>query len=151
MEREKELAKLVNVLRRTSRLAMHSELTGGGQDAAAYCVDQYNRVLGRLKEIDPNIGTVFDSLPAGTSLGVVAMACRQVVAYFEDEVRIHPGWARAYGACFDPSAFRRFWKESSADLEDLGDFIRESVEAWARHHRQRAERREGGRSGPSEV
>ena len=34
MEREKELAKLINVLRRTARMALQSEWTGGGQDSA---------------------------------------------------------------------------------------------------------------------
>src|SRR6185295_15030972 len=63
MEREKEIAKLVNVLRRTSRMALQSEWTGGSQDVAAFCIDQYNRVLARLKEIDPGVGSVFDPLP----------------------------------------------------------------------------------------
>ncbi len=58
MERAKEIEKLVNVLRRTSRMAMQSEWTGAGGDAAAFCVEQYNRVLGRLQEIDPDIDLV---------------------------------------------------------------------------------------------
>ena len=41
MEREKELVKLINVLRRTSRMALQSEWTGGKEDAAAFCTDQY--------------------------------------------------------------------------------------------------------------
>jgi hypothetical protein len=49
MEREKELVKLINVLRRTSRMALQSEWTGGKEDAAAFCTEQYNRVLARLK------------------------------------------------------------------------------------------------------
>src|ERR1043165_480766 len=56
MEREKELAKLINVLRRTSRMALQSEWTGGKEDAAAFCTDQYNRVLARLKELDAGTG-----------------------------------------------------------------------------------------------
>ena len=47
MEREKELVKLINVLRRTSRMALQSEWTGGKEDAAAFCTEQYNRVLTR--------------------------------------------------------------------------------------------------------
>src|SRR5262249_42208137 len=86
MEREKEIAKLVNVLRRTSRMALQSEWTGGAEDVAAFCIDQYNRVLARLKEIDEGVGAVFDPLPAGSSLTVAAMACRQLAAYYEDEV-----------------------------------------------------------------
>ena len=60
MEREKELLKLINVLRRTSRMALQSEWTGGKEDAAAYCTDQYNRVLARLKELDPGVSVVFE-------------------------------------------------------------------------------------------
>ena len=67
MEREKELIKLINVLRRTSRMALQSEWTGGKEDAAKFCTDQYNRVLSRLKEIDAGVGSVFDPLPADSS------------------------------------------------------------------------------------
>ena len=38
MERQKELFKLINVLRRTSRMALQSEWTGGKEDAATYCL-----------------------------------------------------------------------------------------------------------------
>src|SRR6185436_13602371 len=76
MEREKELVKLINVLRRTSRMALQSEWTGGKEDAAAFCTEQYNRVLARLKELDPGVGVVFESLAASSSLTVVAMASR---------------------------------------------------------------------------
>src|SRR5437763_7732450 len=80
MEREKELLKLINVLRRTSRMALQSEWTGGKEDAAKFCTDQYNRVLARLTEIDAGVGSVFDPLPTGSSLTVVAMAARQLAA-----------------------------------------------------------------------
>jgi cytochrome c oxidase assembly factor CtaG len=52
MEREKELIKLINVLRRTSRMALQAELMGCKEDTAAFCTEQYNRMLARLKEID---------------------------------------------------------------------------------------------------
>ena len=136
MEREKELIKLINVLRRTSRMALQSEWTGGGQDAAAYCTDQYNRVLSRLKEIDPNVATVFDGLPAGSSLTVVAMASRQLAAYYEDELGPTRGFGRAYGLHFDPKMFKEFWEKSAREFEDLGEFIRESVEEWARQRKK---------------
>jgi hypothetical protein len=130
MERDKEVAKLVNVLRRTSRMAMQSEWTGGGDaDAAAFCVEQYNRVLARLKEIDPDLISVFDPLAAGSSLTVAAMACRQLAAYYEDEVG--SGWARGYA--FDPKVFKDFWQKSAREIEDLGEFIRESIDEWTRH------------------
>ena len=136
MEREKELVKLINVLRRTSRMALQSEWTGGSQDAAAYCADQYNRVLARLKEIDPNVSSVFDPLAAGSSLTVVAMACRQLAAYYEDEIGPAKGFSRAYAVGFDPRVFKDFWEKSAGEIEDLGEFIRESIEEWARQRKK---------------
>jgi hypothetical protein len=132
MEREKELAKLINVLRRTSRMALHSEWTGTGQDSAAFCVEQYNRVLSRLREIDASVSTVFEPLPATSSLTVVAMASRQLAAYYEDELGAQRDSKRAYGFAIDPAMFRQFWDKSACEMEDLGEFIRESIEEWFR-------------------
>ena len=143
MEREKELVKLINVLRRTSRMAMQSEWTGGKEDAAAFCTEQYNRVLARLREIDSGVGSVFDPLPAGSSLTVVAMASRQLAAYYEDELGQAKGFGRAYGFGFDPKMFREFWENSSREFEDLGEFIRESIEEWARQRKKAPGAEEG--------
>jgi len=146
MERESEIAKLVNVLRRTARMAMQSAWTGAGQDSGAFCAEQYNRVLARLKEIDPDLAPVFEPLPAESSLTVAAMACRQLAAYYEDEAP-SDRWGRGYGAAgFDPQAFKDFWRQGAKDIEDLGEFIRESVEEWSRQrrgHRDKGEEHKG--------
>jgi hypothetical protein len=136
MEREKELIKLINVLRRTYRMALQSEWTGGKEDAAAFCTGQYNRVLARLKEIDQPVATVFDPLPAGSSLTVVAMASRQLAAYYEDELGPGKRVGGGYGFAFDPKMFKEFWEKSSREFEDLGEFIRESIEEWARQRKK---------------
>ena len=134
MEREKELAKLINVLRRTSRMALQSEWTGGSkEDAATFCTDQYNRVLTRLKELDPGVGAIFQPLPASSSLTVVAMASRQLAAYYEDELGAQKGFGQGYAFAFDPKTFREFWEKSSREIEDMGEFIRESIDEWLRH------------------
>lgn len=150
MEREKEIAKLVNVLRRTSRMALQSEWTGGAEDVAAFCIDQYNRVLARLKEIDAGVGAVFDPLPAGSSLTVAAMACRQLAAYYEDEVGREGSadwkgfWGDPrYGPWVDKRAFKEFWKKSAREVEDVGEFIRENIDEWVNQWK-RAKREEGG-------
>jgi hypothetical protein len=147
MEREKEIARLVSVLRQTARMAMQSEWTGGAQDAATYCADQYNRVLNRLKELEPDMATVFAPLPAGCSLTVAAMACRQLAAYYDEEAgRGRPHWGgRAHAFRFDGSTLKEIWRESAQEIEDFGEFIRENVEEWARrrrHHDCGARRRE---------
>ena len=113
MERERELVKLINVLRRTSRMALQSEWTGGKEDAASFCTEQYNRVLARLKEIDPSVGSVFDPLPAGSSLTVVAMVSRQLAAYYEDEFGSPKGF-HASAFAFDPKIFKEFWENPRA-------------------------------------
>ena len=140
MEREKELVKLINVLRRTSRMALQSEWTGGKEDAAAFCTEQYNRVLARLKELDPGVSVVFEPLAAGSSLTVVAMASRQLAAYYEDELGPARGFGRgrghAYGFAFDSNKFKEFWEKSARDFEDMGEFIRESIDEWLRHKKE---------------
>ena len=147
MEREKELIKLINVLRRTSRMALQSEWTGGKEDAATFCTEQYNRVLARLKEIDPGVGTVFGPLPAGSSLTVVAMASRQLAAYYEDELGPAKGFGRGYGFAFDPKIFKEFWEKSSREFEDMGEFIRESIDEWIRHKKQATRDEAKGKAG----
>ena len=147
MERQKELFKLINVLRRTGRMALQSEWTGGKEDAAAYCTDQYNRVLTRLKEMDPGVGVIFEPLPAGSSLTVVAMAARQLAAYYEDEVGPVKGFGRGGpGFAFDPKMFKEFWEKSAREFEDMGDFIRESIDEWLRHKKTAG----GAEKGPKE-
>ena len=148
MEREKELVKLINVLRRTGRMALQSEWTGGKEDAAAFCTDQYNRVLARLKELDPGVSVVFEPLAAGSSLTVVAMACRQLVAYYEDELGPAKGFGRGYGFAFDPKMFKEFWEKSAREFEDMGEFIRESIDEWLKHKKEAShdQKREGEQS-----
>jgi hypothetical protein len=116
-------------------MALQSEWTGAKQDAASFCVEQYNRVLARLKQIDPDIGTVFEPLSSDSSLTVAAMACRQLAAYYEDEV----GRIRGWGYAFDTENFRDFWQKSAREIEDLGEYIRESIEEWARQRKGKTE------------
>src|SRR5437667_9733389 len=72
MEREKELPKLINALRRTSRMALQSELTGSAQDTAAFCVEQYNRILARVKVMDGTVGNLVEPLAVVLCLTEVA-------------------------------------------------------------------------------
>ena len=136
MERDQEITRLVNVLRKTARMAQQTAWGWAESDdeTVAYSIRQYNRVLGRLTELDPDVATVFEPLPNDSTLAVVAMACRQLAAYYEEETCAPGGWGRVYGAAFDADAFKDFWRKSARDIEDLGEHIRESVEAWARRH-----------------
>lgn len=86
MEREQEIAKLVNVLHRIGRAAAFSSWIRREDDALKFCAAQYNRVLARLKELEPAIATLFGELAEDASPHVVRMAAHDLAAYFEDEV-----------------------------------------------------------------
>jgi hypothetical protein len=82
---EKEKMKLISVLRRIARSAGYAAWVGREPDAARYCVSQYNKVLARLSEIEPNLNTLFPQLADDTSPQIVRIAARELGAYFEDE------------------------------------------------------------------
>jgi hypothetical protein len=82
---EKEKIKLISVLRRIVRSAGYAAWVGRDPDAARFCVSQYNKVLARLSELEPNLKTLFPPLTENTSPEVVRMAARELAAYFEDE------------------------------------------------------------------
>jgi hypothetical protein len=144
MDRSQEILKLVNVLRRTARIAQQAAWAGSDADSTAFCLQQYNRVLQRLTELDPSVAEVFAPLESDASLNVVAMACRQLVAFFEDETAPHTKWGHIYGAAFDTDSFKEFWRQSARDIEDFGEFIRENLEAWAAMRKKEKKSRKEG-------
>jgi hypothetical protein len=140
MDRENELVKLVHVLQQTARMAFQSEWTGsGGSDAAALCVDRHNRILVRLRQLDPGLSFVFEPIPPDSSLTAAAIACRQLAAYYEDEI----GWSAkvksAYNTTFDPKGFKDFWRKSARDVQDMGEYMRECADEWARRRKSKTE------------
>ncbi|MBP1623976.1 MAG: hypothetical protein H6Q07_1996 [Acidobacteria bacterium] len=146
MERDKEIGKLVYVLQQTARMAFQSEWTGSGSnDAAKLCVDRHNRILARLKQMDPGLSEVFEPLPADSSMTAAAIACRQLASYYEDELGWSSKWKQAYDSACDPKAFKEFWRKSARDIQDLGEYMRECAEEWARRRKAKTE---AGAAGP---
>jgi hypothetical protein len=86
VEREQEITKLVNVLNRIGRAAAFSSWIKREDDAIKFCVAQYNRVLKRLKELEPAIVSLFSELNEDASPHVTRMAAHDLAAYFEDEL-----------------------------------------------------------------
>jgi hypothetical protein len=87
---EKETVKLINVLRRIARAANYAAWAKAEPEAVRFCVTQYNKVLARLVELEPNIKTLFTALPDDASAQVVRIAAREVAAYFEDDAPPEP-------------------------------------------------------------
>ena len=90
---EQETVKLLNVLRRISRAAGYAGWTKAGPDATQFCVAQYNRVLARLRQLEPAIEPLFTALSNDASPEVTRMAARELLAYFEaDEPEFMSGY-----------------------------------------------------------
>jgi len=152
MEREQELRKIINVLRKTARMAMQSHWTGAGGQSARFCVEQYNRILSRLKEIDPDVATIFAPLPEDAPLETVAIACRQLAAYYEEEAYGKRGdWGSFYETAYECGPFKILFGRSFRDLEDIGRIIRESFPEWMRGEGWSRERKgpQGEKQGPA--
>jgi hypothetical protein len=84
MERDREIAKLINVLRRIARAAGHAGWSLDA-DATRFCVNQYNKVVARLSELEPAVAALFTPLPETGSADVTRIAANELAAYFEDE------------------------------------------------------------------
>lgn len=98
-----EKSRLLNVLRRTARMLLNAEWGEGREDAAAFCAEQYNRVLARLQELTPDGARLFDPLPSGAPPAVTAAACWQLAAYHDDEQGASPAESNAGGGSATPA------------------------------------------------
>ena len=98
---EKETEKLLNVLRRIARAAGYTAWVKSDPESARFCVNQYNKVLARLTELEPSLKPLFTTLAEDASPEVTRIAAREVLAYFEaDASEDAPAFAWAYGRRF---------------------------------------------------
>jgi hypothetical protein len=139
MEREQQITKLVNVLRRTAA----SVQGDASAEVTKQAIGQYNRVLSTLSDLDEGAKAIFVPLEDDTGPEAVEASCHQLAAYFRDETGIADTF-------FDTDAFKDFWQKSAQDLEEVGDYIRESIEkmkAKKRRH-ETHEAHENGEESP---
>src|SRR5262245_31842476 len=107
MEREKEIRKLTRVLYRIGRSAHYAAWNSAATDAASFCVRQYNAVLARLTELEPQVAFAFTQLPEAASPEVTRIAARELGAYFEEEPQARGEWA--YQGCGSRRRHRHGW------------------------------------------
>ena len=85
-DKQRVLGKLINVLERMARSARMNQWSGSTERADAYSIDQYNRILERLNTLDPEgLQGLFAPLAPDATWTVLANACRDLAAYYEDE------------------------------------------------------------------
>ena len=125
MERERQIAKLVNVLYRIARNANQEALEEAEPDSARFCAAQYNRLLERLTELEPAVAHAFAPLMEDAPLTVTRMAALELAAYFEADgedapvggrsrrhrggVRVRVGWSPKIGCL---KVRRVTWREN---------------------------------------
>ena len=94
------------------------------RDADSYSVESRFTAPGADAEVEQEPGSVtfdFDALDG---------------AYYEDELGPAKGFGRGYGFAFDSNKFKEFWEKSAREFEDMGEFIRESIDEWLRHKKE---------------
>jgi hypothetical protein len=110
MEREQEIKKLLNVLHRIARSASYAAWNNSAQDAASFCVKQYNAVLARLTEIEPQVAHAFAPLAQAASPQVTRIAARELGAYFETEGESsEERQGQRHGGCWRGGRTRHGW------------------------------------------
>ena len=133
MDRDTELRKLINVLYRTGKMAYRVQWVESGEESARFCAEQYNRILARLRELDPEMGGIFVPLEPTAPLTVISVACKQVVSYYEDELRergVHVD-RDAFDFGFAPGRKGvNFFVPGQRDFEDFGNMVRDWVQGW---------------------
>ncbi len=138
----KEVRRLLNVLRRMARTARMNQWTGVKENADAYSIDQYNRILERFNTIDA-AGTpgLFAPLREDATWNILSNACRDLAAYHEDDTNTSPkaGWNGVWtdarnGIWIDKTAFK---SGMPPEVHELSHFIREKVAEWQDRQRER--------------
>lgn len=114
MEREQEIKKLTNVLYRVARSASYAAWSNNAPDATAFCVRQYNAVLARLTELEPQVAYAFTALPETASPQVTRIAARELGAYFEGEGQTEREGRHRHqrSGCFNARRTRHGWAAS---------------------------------------
>ncbi|MEO6390486.1 MAG: hypothetical protein ABIP75_01460 [Pyrinomonadaceae bacterium] len=85
MEKGKEIAKLVRLLRGLARVDRFAAANEPQPDAIAFSITQFNNVLKRLKELEPSAAALFGELADHSTLEMVRMAAHDLGSYFSDE------------------------------------------------------------------
>jgi hypothetical protein len=97
MENEKEITKLVNVLRQIRRTGRFAAWSAEDSESSEFCLQQYNKIVIRLSELEPAIKTLFTPLPEKTSSKTLRFAVSELISYLTDEEegeKIHHEWCQ---------------------------------------------------------
>ena len=133
MTQEKEIKRMIRLLESTAKIAQDASMTGMLEEGVKASVRQYNAILERLKETEEIPDALFPPLEGDASFDVsfdeVGVACKQLVAYLQEEEE--PAKARRpKGGDFHSPIIN-----IGGDLKDLGELIRDALPEWMKKGR----------------
>lgn len=136
MDQEKEIRKVIHMLRATAKAAEQAALTGAYSTGGPAFVRQYNAVLEHLKEIGVLREKLFPPLEAEVNSGEAGLLCTQLAAYLEGELPAsEEGLGQPGAHCVKESPSITIATGNIGDLgslKDLGELIRRHLPAWLR-------------------
>ena len=141
-DRDREIKRLLNVLRRMARTARMNQWTGVRERADIYSVEQYNRILERFNALDATeTPGLFVPLREDATWNMLSNACRDLSAYYEEDTPngSKGGWNGVWtdaksGIWIDKTAFK---SGMPPEVSELGHFIREKISEWQERKQER--------------
>ncbi|MBM3237834.1 hypothetical protein FJZ31_16215 [Candidatus Poribacteria bacterium] len=124
MAQEKEIKRMIRLLESTAKIAQDASMTGMLEQGKKASVRQYNAILDRLKETEEIPDVLFPPLEEDASCDEVGVACKQLVAYLQEEeepTKARPGAPFLSGGPI---------VNIKGDLKDLGELFRNALPEW---------------------
>jgi hypothetical protein len=130
MAQEKEIKRMIRLLESIAKMAEESSFTGAFKQGQKVSVRQYNAILDRLRETEEIPDVLFPPLEEDASFDEVGVACKQLVAYLEDEEEAEKSRRSTGGTHHSPII------KIGGDLKDLGELIRDSLPEWMKQEKK---------------
>jgi len=125
MAQEKEIKRMIRLLESTAKIAQDASMTGMLEQGQKASIRQYNAILDRLKETEEIPDVLFPPLEEDASFDEVGVACKQLVAYLQEEEEPAKARSREQFRVGDMPIIN-----IGGDLKDLGELIRNALPEW---------------------
>lgn len=135
MDPEKEIRKVIRMLRTMAETANHAALTGTFSAGGPTFLRQYNAVLEHLRDLGVLAEKLFPPLEAEVNSGEAGLLCAQLAAYLEGELPAKEEARREAPTVGDASPVINITGNTLSDLSlgnlrELGELIRQHLPAW---------------------
>jgi hypothetical protein len=130
MAQEKEIKRMIRLLESTAKIAQDASLTGMLRQGQKASVRQYNAILKRLMGTEEIPAELFPPLEEDASFDEVGVACKQLVAYLQEEEEPAKARSREQFRVGDMPIIN-----IGGDLKDLGELFRNALPEWMKKGR----------------